>query len=152
MEFAPWQSNLIDNPAGFRHIFEQTHTIAVLGIKPDEYTQTPAYYVPHYLQAAGFEVIPVPVYYQNVTHILGKQVVRNLRDLIGQVDLVNIFRRAEDIPQHLEDLLALSPRAVWIQSGIRNDEVGAALAKADIKVVQDRCIMVEHRRLMGTQP
>jgi uncharacterized protein len=102
--------------------------------------------VPQYLISTGFEVIPVSVHNLKVDKILGQRVFRRMTDIPGELDLVDVFRRSEDIPAHLDDLLAKKPRAVWFQSGIRNDEVAEALAHAGIKVVQDRCLMVDHRR------
>lgn len=99
------------------------------------------------MQGAGFQIIPVPVYYPNTTSILGQQVYRRLIDIPIEVDLVNVFRRSEDVPPHVDDILAKRPKAVWLQLGIRNDSAAEALAKAGIKVVQDRCIMVDHRNL-----
>ncbi|HWP55033.1 MAG TPA: CoA-binding protein, partial [Pyrinomonadaceae bacterium] len=87
-----------------------------------------------------------PVYYPDVTEILGEKVYRKLADIPGEVDMVNVFRRSQDIPPHLEDILAKQPKSVWIQLGISNDEVAERLAQAGIKVVQDRCLMVDHRR------
>ncbi|HEX5725454.1 MAG TPA: CoA-binding protein, partial [Longimicrobiaceae bacterium] len=102
---------------------------------------------PEYLQRAGFEVVPVPVYFPEVTQILGQKVYRRVADVPGGVDLVNVFRRSQDVPPHLDDILAARPKAVWLQSGIRHDESARRLAEAGIRVVQDRCAMVEHRRL-----
>jgi hypothetical protein len=73
-------------------------------------------------------------------------VYRRVADIPGDVDLVNVFRRSEDVPPHLDDILAKKPKAVWMQSGIRHDEVAERLARAGIDVVQDRCLMVEVRR------
>jgi len=143
-----WQDNLIDDAAGIRELLAQTKRIAVLGIKTEKQSDQPAFYVPQYLASAGFEIIPVPVYYPEAQQILGQQVYRTLSDIPGEIDLVDVFRRAPDINQHLADLLAKQPRAVWFQSGIRNDEVAEALAKAGIKVIQDRCLMVEHHQAM----
>ena len=92
--------------------------------------------------------MPVPVYYPEATHILGLKVYRRLADIPGELDMVDVFRRAQDIPPHLEDILAKRPRSVWFQSGIRNDAAAERLARAGIKVVQDRCLMVEHRALL----
>jgi uncharacterized protein len=94
---------------------------------------------------AGFEVIPVPVYYPEVIEILGERVYRRLTEIPGNIDLVDVFRRSQDIESHVEEILAKMPTAVWFQSGIRNDAAAETLAKAGIKVVQDRCLMVEHR-------
>ncbi len=102
---------------------------------------------PRYAQQAGYEIVPVPVYYPEVTEILGAPVYRRLADVPGPVDLVNVFRRPSDLPAHLDDLLAARPRAVWLQSGIRHDAVAESLARAGIAVVQDRCLMVELRYL-----
>ena len=99
--------------------------------------------MPAYAQRAGFRIIPVPVYYPEVTEILGEPVVRSVSGIGAPVDLVNVFRRPSDIPAHLEDLLASRPRAVWFQLGIRHDEAAETLARAGIDVVQDRCLLVE---------
>jgi predicted CoA-binding protein len=96
---------------------------------------------------AGFEVIPIPVYYPEVTEILGKPVYRRLVDVPGDVDIVNVFRRPEHIPPHVDDILAKRPRAVWMQLGIRNDDAAERLARAGIEVVQDRCLKVELMRM-----
>jgi predicted CoA-binding protein len=140
-----WQENLIDSPTQIRDLILQTRRIAVLGIKTEEQASQPAFYVAKYLGSAGFEVIPVPVYYPDVSEILGRRVYRRLIDIPEEVDLVDVFRRSQDIHGHVEDMLAKSPKAVWFQSGIRNQEVAEKLARAGIKVVQDRCLMVEHR-------
>lgn len=142
-----WQENLITKSAEIRNLLDETRTIAVLGIKPEAQARQPAFYVPNYLQTAGFQIIPVPVYFPEATQILGQKVFRRLVDIPIDVDLVNVFRRSEDVPPHVEDILEKRPRAVWLQSGIRNDAVAETLAKAGIKVVQDRCIMVDHRYL-----
>ena len=142
-----WQRNLLTNSNEIAILLKETRTIAVLGIKTEAQAGQPAFYVPSYLQAAGFQIIPVPVYYPNATRILEQQVYRRLLDIPIDVDLVNVFRRSQDIPPHVEDIVAKMPKAVWLQSGIRNDAVAETLAKAGIKVVQDRCLMVDHRWL-----
>jgi predicted CoA-binding protein len=141
-----WRENLIEGSEGVRELLAETRRVAVLGIRSEEHSMRPAFYVPQYLHAAGLEVVPVPVYEPHVTEILGQKVYRKLADIPGEVDLVDVFRRSEDIPPHLEDILAKRPRAVWFQSGIRNDAAAERLARAGIKVVQDRCLMVDHRR------
>ena len=143
-----WKSNLINDAQGMREMLAQTRTIAVLGIKTEAQSGQPAFYVPHYMAQAGYDVIPVPVYFPEVKQILGKPVYRKLADIPADVDLVNVFRRPEDIPQHVDDILAKKPKAVWMQLGIRHDEAAQRLAEAGIKVVQDRCLMVDHRSLM----
>jgi predicted CoA-binding protein len=140
-----WRNNIVSDAGGLKALLEDTKTIAVLGIKTEAQSGQPAFYVPSYLDSAGFEVIPVPVYYPDVTTILGKPVYRKLADIPGDVDMVNVFRRSEDVPPHLEDILAKKPKSVWMQLGIRNDTVAEQLARAGIKVVQNRCLMVDHR-------
>lgn len=120
--------------------------IAVLGIKPESRADRPAHMVPSYMQRHGYEIIPVPVYYPEVTEILGRPVFRSLRDVPGRIDLVDVFRKPQDIGPHLDDIIAARPRAVWFQTGIRHDECASALRDAGIDVVQDECLMVEHRR------
>lgn len=139
--------NIVESEAAIRAILTTCTSIAVIGIKTEAQADQAAYYVPKYMQAAGYDVIPVPVYYPEATEILGRKVVRTLADIPGPVDLVNVFRRPSDVPGHVGDILAKKPRAVWLQLGIRNDEAALQLARAGIQVVQDRCIMVDHRAL-----
>ena len=143
-----WKDNLLTTDAQIKELLEQTKTIAVLGIKPESHADQPAFYVPKYLADAGYDIIPVPVYYPEVTEILGKPVYRDMTQIPGDIDLLNVFRRSEDVPKHTQEILAKRPKAVWFQLGIRNDEVAAELAAAGIKVVQDACLLVVHRLLM----
>jgi uncharacterized protein len=139
--------NIITDAAGITDLLRATRTIAVLGIKTEAQSGQPAFYVPGYLASAGYEVIPVPVYYPDVTEILGRKVYRAIADIPGEVDMVNVFRRSQDVAAHLDDILAKQPKSVWLQLGIRDDAVAEKLAAAGIKVVQNRCIMVDHRAL-----
>ena len=143
-----WRDNLINDSNGMRELLLETKSIAVLGIKTEAHFDQPAFYVPKYMQNAGFKIIPVPVYYPDVTEILGEKVHRQLQQIPDEVDMVNVFRRPQDIPAHLDDLLAKKPKSVWMQLGISHDGVAEQLARAGIKVVQDRCLMVDHRRLV----
>jgi predicted CoA-binding protein len=142
-----WESNLVRDDAGIAALFRETRRIAVLGIKTEAAGGQPAYYVPQYLQSAGFQIVPVPVYYPDATEILGEKVYRTVAEIPEGVDMVNVFRRPQDVPAHVDDILAAKPKFVWMQSGIRNDEAARRFAEAGIKVVQDRCAMVDHRRL-----
>ena len=141
-------SNILSTDVEIAELLRKTKTIAVLGIKPASHAAQPAYYVPKYMSDAGYEIIPVPVYYPDVTEILGKAVYRDLNRIPGEIDLLNVFRRSKDIPKHSLEIISKKPKAVWFQLGIRNDEVAEKLAEAGIKVVQDLCLMVEHRALM----
>ena len=141
-----WRRHLIEDDAGIRRVLSETRRIAVLGIKTEESGQ-PAFYVPEYAQHAGYEIIPVPVYYPEVKEILGQPVYRTVAAVPGDVDMVNVFRRPKDIPAHVDDIIAKRPKSVWFQLGIRNAEAAERLARAGIDVVQDRCLMVELRDL-----
>jgi predicted CoA-binding protein len=99
--------------------------------------------VPDYAQRAGYEIVPVPVYYKELTEMLGEKVYRKLSDIPGDIDMVNVFRRPNDIPPHVDDIIAKKPKSVWFQLGIRNDEAAEKLARAGIDVVQDHCLLVE---------
>ena len=136
-----WRGHLLDRPEQIKRLLENTHRIAVLGIKPD--SSQPAHYVPDYAQRAGYEIVPVPVYYPEVTEILGEPVYRTVSAVPGEVDMVNVFRRARDIDAHVDDILAKRPASVWFQLGIRNDAAAERFARAGIDVVQDRCLLVE---------
>jgi len=140
-----WRAHLLDRPEQIKQLLENTHRIAVLGIKPDP--DQPAHYVPEYAQRAGYEIVPVPVYYPELTDVLGEKVYRKLGDIPGEIDMVNVFRRPRDIPPHVDDIIAKRPRSVWFQLGITNDEAAEKLARAGIDVVQDRCLLVELQRI-----
>jgi predicted CoA-binding protein len=142
-----WQKNIIETDEEIKSLLADTKRIAVLGIKTEAQSFQPAFYVPQYMANAGFEIVPVPVYYPETTEILGRKVYRSLAEIPEGIDLVNVFRRSADVAKHTEDILAKKPKAVWLQSGIRNDEVAEILAREGIKVVQDACLMVEHRTL-----
>ena len=142
-----WRDHLLETNEQLRKLLATTRRVAVLGIKTEAQADQAAFYVPQFLARAGVEVIPVPVYYPEVKTILGKPVYRSLAEVPGPIDLVDVFRRPSDVAKHVPDLVAKKPRAVWLQLGIRNDEAAETLAKAGIDVVQDRCLMVEWRRL-----
>jgi predicted CoA-binding protein len=140
-----WRDHLVESPARIQQILENTRRIAVLGMKPD--ASQPAYYVPEYAAHAGYEIVPVPVYYPDLTEMMGEKVYRKLADIPGDIDLVDVFRRPKDIVQHLDDILAKKPKTVWFQLGIRNDEAAERLAEAGIDVIQDHCLLVELQRI-----
>ena len=144
---ADWRSHLLESPADIRRLLENTHRIAVLGIKTEEKSGQPAYYVPDYAHNAGYEIVPVPVYHPECVEIFGQKAYRTVSEIPGDVDLVNVFRRPSDIPPHVDDIIAKKPKAVWFQLGIRNEEAAEKLARAGIDVVQDHCLMVELRKI-----
>jgi predicted CoA-binding protein len=142
-----WHTNLVTSSEEIARIVRETRRIAVLGIKTEAQRDKAAFYVPEYMLRAGYDIVPVPVYYPEVTEILGQRVYRTVREVPAPVDMVNVFRRPHDIPPHLPDILQARPAVVWFQLGIVNDAAAETLARAGIRVVQDRCLLVEHRRL-----
>ncbi|GAB4817144.1 hypothetical protein N2152v2_004190 [Parachlorella kessleri] len=126
-------------------IAAKARTVAVLGIKTESQAGQPSFYVADYLHSRGVDIIPVPVYYPEVKTILGKEVVRDLKQIKEKVDILDVFRRPQDLPAHVPDMLALKPAVVWLQSGISHPEVEQQLSDAGIDVVVSRCLMVDHR-------
>jgi predicted CoA-binding protein len=129
-----------------REILTSARTIAVLGASTK--TERPAFYVPDYLYSQGYRVLPVNPLHKG-ERLWGEPFRAQLQELGEPVDIVDVFRLAIALPQHLEDFLAMrpAPKVVWFQLGIRNDEVAAKLIAAGIEVVQDRCTLADHRRL-----
>ncbi len=135
---------VIDDDDGLEETMRNVSRVAVLGMKGEG----PAGSVPRYMRQHGYETIPVNPYRSQVD---GIDAFDSLDELDGAVDLVLVFRRSEDVPGHVDEILALDPppRAVWLQLGIRNTAAARKLAENGIDVVQDRCFYVEHRRLIG---
>lgn len=138
--------NVLTAPDAITELLLRTQRIAVLGIKTEAQAAQPAFYVPEYLASVGFDVVPVPVYYPEVKTILGRPVFRRLVDVPSPIGMVNVFRRPVDLAGHLDDILAAKPESVWLQLGIRDDGFADRLARAGIRVVQDRCLMVDVRQ------
>ncbi|RMH54494.1 MAG: CoA-binding protein [Deinococcus-Thermus bacterium] len=134
------------SPPELRAFLQSARTVAVLGAHPNPLK--PAHYVPSYLKEKGYELLPVnPAYAGRV--LWGRKVVGRLDELEKPVDILNIFRRSEALLGHLEEVLRLRPGLVWLQSGIENPAFARRLEQAGIPVVQDRCLMVVHRQLLG---
>jgi uncharacterized protein len=142
-----WTDNLVTTREAVAAIVRECRRIAVLGMKTEAQRGEPAFYVPEYMAKAGYDIVPVPVYYPGVKQILGRPVYRQVAAVHPAVDMVNVFRRSRDIPPHVDDIIAAHPRVAWFQLGIVNAGAAETLARAGIRVVQDRCLLVEHRRL-----
>ena len=142
-----WTDNLVTARDAIAAIVRDCRRIAVLGMKTEAQRGEPAFYVPEYMARAGYDIVPVPVYYPDVKQILGRPVYRTVAAVPPPVDMVNVFRRSRDIPPHVDDIIAARPRVAWFQLGIVNDAAAERLARAGVRVVQDHCLLVEHRRL-----
>jgi len=137
---------ILESEEALRNVLQTARTVAVLGAHPEP--RKAAHYVPRYLHEHGYRIVPVnPVYTDRV--LFGETPRAALTDLDEQIDVVDVFRRAEHLPAHVGEILAMRPRpkVVWLQQGIRHDEVARELAEAGIDVVQDACMLALHRKL-----
>ncbi len=140
--------NELSSDQDLRRALKEARAIAVLGAHPER--SRPAHYVPEYLHGRGYRILPV-----NSQHVgkelWGEPVRGRLDEITEEVDMVDVFRRADALDAHLPEILAMKPRPrlVWLQQGIRNDDFARKLLAEGIAVVQDRCTMAEHRRLLG---
>lgn len=126
-----------------RELLTRARRVAVVGLSPRP--ERDSHRVARYLQARGYEIVPV---YPREERILGQQVYRSVRDIPGGVDLVDVFRRGQDLPEVVEDALAAGAPALWFQIDCVNEEAAARATAAGATVVMDRCIMVDHARLL----
>ncbi|KAI8109865.1 hypothetical protein M9434_001144 [Picochlorum sp. BPE23] len=129
--------------ADVQRIARSARVVAVLGIKPESKSDQPAFFVPQFLMSQGVRIIPVPTYYPDVTEILGQPVVRSLKEIRCDVDILDVFRPPSALPGHMEEILALRPACVWLQVGIRHEEFESELMSHGIDVVVDKCLKVE---------
>lgn len=133
---------------GVRDILADARTVAVIGAHPT--TWRPAFYVPDYLYGHGYRILPChPRFAAKGTTLWGEPVRASVADLDEPVDIVDVFRASDNVPEHLDEILAMEPRpkVVWLQLGIRNEAVAEALRAEGITVVQDRCTLADHRAL-----
>lgn len=139
---ADWRELLFNSPEQIDRVLAETCRVAVIGMKTPE-AGGPAFSVPAWLEQVGYTIIPVPVYYPEVTTILGKPVHRSLSTIAPPADIVLLFRRSSDVSHHIEEILAAKPSVVWMQLGIHNEEAAERFARAGIVVVQDKCMQNE---------
>jgi hypothetical protein len=130
-------------------ILQQYHHVAIVGISADPYR--PSHFVAIYLQAEGYDIIPINPRYAGQT-ILGKRVYATLteaKEAGEQIEIVDVFRKAEDVPPVADEAIAIGARVLWLQLGIRNDEAAQRAQQAGLTVVQNRCMKIEHARFYG---
>jgi predicted CoA-binding protein len=126
-----------------RGILQAAKTLAVVGLSGRE--DRPGYYVPAYMQAAGYRIIPVN---PNLEAALGEKAYPDLLSIPEPVDVVVIFRRSEDVPPVVEQAIQIGAKVVWMQLGIINEAAAERARAAGLEVVMDSCIKIDHQRLM----
>ena len=144
---ADWRENLVESREGIASILAETKRIAVLGIKTEGQRGQAAFYVPEYMAEAGYEIVPVPVYYPDVVEILGEPVYRTLAEIPEPIDIVDVFRRAEDTPAIADEAVKIGAKVLWLQAGIVNDDAAARAEAGGLAVVMDACIGATHSML-----
>ncbi|WP_407569342.1 CoA-binding protein [Deinococcus altitudinis] len=130
-------------------VLEESKVVAVIGFHRDP--GKAAHYVPEYLDRQGYTIVPVnPALAARGESFFGRAAVATLAELTESVDVVEVFRRSDKVHEHLADILAMQPppKVVWMQQDIRDDEVAAKLTAAGIDVIQDRCMLADHRMWM----
>lgn len=135
----PSRGVFVLDPEALEQALRHARRIAVLGIKPESRSSQDAYAIPLYLSEVGYEILPVPVRYPEAATILGKPVVRSLREIAEPVDIVSVFVRADQVPAHEPDIIALRPGLVWFQSGLLPDSTATALLAAGLPIAHE-CI------------
>ena len=130
-------------------LLQQYRHVAIVGVSADPYR--PSHFVAIYLQAEGYDIIPINPRYAGQT-LLGKRVYATLteaKEAGEQIEVVDVFRRAENVPPIAEEAIAVGAKVLWLQLGIRNDEAARKAQEAGLTVVQDRCMKIEHARFFG---
>ena len=134
----------MDDINTLRRILRETRTIAVVGLSADWFR--PSYFAAKYMQEHGYRVIPVNPKYQS---ILGEKCYKSLRDIPEKVDMVDIFRKTQDVMPIAEDAIAIGATVLWQQLGVKNEAAVAKARAAGMEAVMDRCVKIEHGRLFG---
>jgi hypothetical protein len=135
---------IVDDIVGLRRILTQQRTIAVVGLSAQWHR--PSYFAAKYMQDHGYRIIPVN---PNYTEVLGHRCYPSITDIAEQVGIVDCFRRASEMVPIARDAVAIGAKVLWMQLGIRNDEAARIATGAGLDVVADRCVKIEHARIMG---
>jgi predicted CoA-binding protein len=135
---------IVDDIAGLRRILAQSHTLAVVGLSAQWHR--PSYFAAKYMRDHGYRIIPVNPRY---TEVLGEACYPNLKTVPVPVDLVDCFRKSEEIPAIADEAIAIGAKVLWMQLGIVNDEAARHAAAAGLDVVMNRCVKIEHARILG---
>ncbi len=135
---------IIDDIAGIREALNRCRRIAVVGLSDNWYR--PSYFAAKYMQEHGYTIVPVNPRYD---HVLGERCYPSLDDIPDPVDMVDIFQRSEAVPPFVEQAIAIGARLVWMQLGVVNETAAARATAAGLDVIMDRCVKIEHARLLG---
>jgi hypothetical protein len=135
---------IVDDIAGLRRVLTRARTIAVVGISANWYR--PSYFAAKYMQEHGYRMIPVN---PNYAEVLGEACWPDLASIPVPVDVVDCFRKPAEMPALARAAAAIGAKVLWMQLGIRSDEAARIASDAGLDVVQDRCVKIEHARLMG---
>ena len=134
----------MDDISKLRRILREGRTVAVVGLSAQWHR--PSYFAAKYLQEHGYRVIPVNPAYESV---LGERSYKSLADIPVKVDVVDCFRRSEEIPALADQAIAIGAKVLWMQLGVRHAEARARAEAAGLQVIEDRCMKIEHARLFG---
>lgn len=126
-----------------KELLKKSRTIAVVGLSPDP--DKPSFEVASYLKEHGYKIIPVR---PNTEEVLGEKAYGSLAEIPGSIDIVDVFRKSEFIPEIVDEAIRIKAKAVWMQLGLRHEEAAKKAEQAGLTVIQDRCMLVEHRRLL----
>ncbi len=135
---------LVDDISGLRRILAASRTIAVVGLSANWFR--PSFFAAKYMQDHGYRIIPVN---PNYAEVLGERCYPDVRDIEESVDIVDCFRRPGEMPALARDAIAKGAKVLWMQLGIRNDEAAAIASEAGLDVVINRCVKIEHARILG---
>jgi predicted CoA-binding protein len=136
----------VDDINSLRRILKENRVIAVVGLSADWYR--PSYFAAKYMQEHGYRVIPVNPRYAG-KQVLGEPCYASLREIPDKVDIVDVFRKSEDVMPVAEDAIAIGARVLWQQLGVKNDAAAAKARTKGLETVMDRCVKIEHGRLFG---
>ena len=136
----------MDDINTLRRLLRDNHVIAVVGLSGDWFR--PSYFAAKYLQEHGYRVVPVNPRYAGRS-ILGERCYAGLREIPDKVDVVDVFRKTEDVPPIAEDAIAIGAKVLWQQIGVKNEAAAASARAAGLETVMDRCMKIEHGRLFG---
>ena len=133
-------------PAEMKSLLSSARTIAVVGLSNHPFR--PSYGVAQYMQSQGYRIIPVN---PKEPEVLGEKAYARLEDIPDQVDIVDVFRRSEFVPEVVDSAIAIGAKAVWMQEGVVHEDAAAKARAAGLQVVMDRCILKDHHALLRSR-